>query len=66
MRPLKERQQMVDKHYPALSLSRQCNLLEIHRSGLYYSPVPESAENLMLMRLIDEQYCKTPFYLPAF
>lgn len=62
MRPLKERQQMVDKHYAVLSLSRQCDLLEIHRSGLYYSPVPECAENLMLMRLIDEQYYKTPFY----
>ena len=62
MRPLKERQQMVDKRYPVLSLSRQCDLLEIHRSGLYYSPVPECAENLMLMRLIDEQYYKTPFY----
>jgi putative transposase len=53
---------MVDKHYAVLSLSRQCDLLEIHRSGLYYSPVPECAENLMLMRLIDEQYYKTPFY----
>ena len=59
---MKERQQMVDKHYAILSLSRQCDLLEIHRSGLYYSPVPECAKNLMLMRLIDEQYYKTPFY----
>lgn len=59
---MKERQQMVDKHYLVLSLSRQCDLLKIHRSGLYYSPVPECAKNLMLMRLIDEQYYKTPFY----
>jgi len=29
---------------------------------LYYSPIPESEENLLLMRLIDEQYYKTPFY----
>ena len=28
----------------------------------YYSPVPESEENLLLMRLIDQQYYKTPFY----
>ncbi len=53
---------MVDKHYPVLSVSKQCDLLEIHRSGLYYSPVAERMENLMLMRLIDEQYYKTPFY----
>lgn len=59
---MKERQQMVDKHYPVLSVSKQCDLLEIHRSGLYYSPVAERMENLMLMRLIDEQYYKTPFY----
>jgi len=36
--------------------------MEINRSGLYYRPVPESEENLLLMRLIDEQYYKTPFY----
>ena len=62
MRPVKERQQMVDQSYPDLSISKQCRLLEIHRSGLYYYPVAECAENLMLMRLIDEQYYKTPFY----
>jgi putative transposase len=45
-----------------ISLCRQCELLQIHRSGLYYTPVPESEENLHLMRLIDEQYYKTPFY----
>jgi putative transposase len=36
--------------------------LSIHRSGLYYSPVKESEENLHLMRLLDEQYFHTPFY----
>ena len=44
------------------SQRQQCNLLEINRSSLYYQPVGESAENLMLMRLLDEQYTKTPFY----
>jgi putative transposase len=37
-------------------------LLCIHRSGLYYRPVPEKDENLHIMRLLDEQYFKTPFY----
>ena len=32
------------------------------RTGLYYRPRPESAENLRLMRLLDEQYTRTPFY----
>lgn len=45
-----------------ISVNRQCNLLQIHRSGLYYAPVPESDDNLDLMRRMDEQYFKTPFY----
>jgi putative transposase len=53
---------MIEKEHPNLSIARQCELMEIHRSGLYYSPIPESEENLLLMRLIDEQYYKTPFY----
>jgi putative transposase len=40
---------------------RQCELLSIHRSGLYYAPKPESELNLELMRLIDEQHMKYPF-----
>lgn len=45
-----------------LSMSHQCRLLQIHRSGLYYKPAPESEENLMFLRMMDEQYLKTPFY----
>ncbi len=43
-------------------LNRQCELLCIHRSGLYYKHVPETEENLQIMRMMDEQYFKTPFY----
>lgn len=32
------------------------------RSSYYYEPAPESEENLHLMRLLDEQYTRTPFY----
>jgi putative transposase len=42
-------------------MCRQCELLQIHRSGLYCEPVPESEEKLRLMRLMVEQYIKTPF-----
>jgi putative transposase len=45
-----------------IGLSRQCELLGIHRSGLYYAPLPERGDNLHYMRLLDEQYLKTPFY----
>jgi putative transposase len=45
-----------------LSARRQCELVGLARSTLYYEPVPETAENLALMRLIDEQYTRHPFY----
>ena len=43
-------------------MRRQCELLELNRASWYYEPVPESTENLALMRRIDEQYLATPFY----
>lgn len=45
-----------------LSIRRQCELLVLHRSGLYYAPSVESEANLSIMRRLDEQYLKTPFY----
>jgi len=41
---------------------RQCKLLGISRSGLYYQPVAVSEEDLALMKMIDRQYLATPFY----
>ena len=61
-KPLLERRGMVDRTHGSLSVSSQCGLLSLHRSGLYYEPRPESEENLAIMRLLDEQYFKTPFY----
>jgi putative transposase len=52
----------VDREHSDLSVRRQCELLGLNRSGLYYEPVGESEENLRLMRLIDEQYTRAPFY----
>jgi putative transposase len=43
-------------------LTRQCELLGLARSTCYYRPAEESGENLALMRRIDEQYLRTPFY----
>jgi putative transposase len=45
-----------------LSVRRQCELLGLNRSTWYYEPAPETAANLALMRRIDEQYLRTPFY----
>ena len=53
---------MIDSHDEEFSLRRQCGFLGVNRSNLYYHPLGESKENLGLMRLLDEQYTKTPFY----
>jgi putative transposase len=47
---------------PTLSLQRQCELVGISRSRFYYEPVPESPENLALMRRLDELNLAHPFY----
>src|SRR5512147_1323609 len=53
---------MVEVDHPELSVRRQCELLGLSRSSLYYEPVGETSEDLRLMRLIDEQYTACPFY----
>ena len=57
-----QRRAMIDREEPKLSLVRQCALLGISRSSLYYLPTEADAEDLELMALIDQQYLKTPFY----
>ena len=52
----------MEPEHAEISVRRQCDLLGVNRSGLYYRPVGESAENLRLMRWIDEQYTRRPFY----
>lgn len=59
-----EKVKCIDPKDQGLSISRQCDLLGLPRSS-YYRPlfVPfESNENLALMRLIDEEFLKHPFY----
>ena len=53
---------MIEPAHARLSVRRQCELLGLNRSTWYYEPAPESTTNLALMRLIDEQYLRTPFY----
>jgi len=52
----------IELNHPEIPVSRQCELLGLSRSGLYYRPRGEDADNERLMRLIDEQYTLTPFY----
>jgi putative transposase len=53
---------MLEPQSHRLSLSQQCRLLGISRSSVYYKPSSVKTGDLELMRLIDEQYLKTPFY----
>jgi putative transposase len=52
----------VEPEHPMISIARQCELLRISRGAYYYRPRGESPLNLELMRRIDEQYTRTPFY----
>ena len=56
------RREMVDRRHPALSTVRQCALLGIGRSSLYYRPRGTPAEDLAVMKRMDQQYLATPFY----
>ena len=53
---------MIQRDHQSLSLSRQCTLLGLSRSALYYTPLGESAATLTLLRRIDELYLQYPFY----
>jgi putative transposase len=51
--------ELVDNQHE-LSIRKQCELLSIHRGGLYYAPKGESEENLQIMRIMDEHYLEHP------
>jgi putative transposase len=53
---------LIESTNSQLSIRRQCELLGLNRSSFYHEPATETTENLRLMRRIDEQYLKTPFY----
>lgn len=53
---------MVDRSYDKIGIRRQCQLLGVNRSNLYYQPQPVSVETLDIMDRIDRQYTETPFY----
>jgi putative transposase len=53
---------LIEPEHPQLSVARQCALLGLARSSWYCTPHGESAENLELMRRMDERYTRTPFY----
>jgi putative transposase len=56
------RKEIVVPEHPGLSITKQCDLLEISRSSWYYEALGESAMNLDLMQRIDKQFLETPYF----
>lgn len=57
-----QKRQKVVKSHPGLSLKEQCNILTIHRSGLYYKSKGENPLNLKLMKAIDRYFIDHPYF----
>ena len=62
VKSLTDRRMLVDSKYIKLSFVKKCELLEVIHSSFYYEPVAEGEGNLFIMRVLDKQYFKTPFY----
>ena len=58
----KDKRPWIDATHPRLTVRQQCELLGVPRSTFYYQPQPEGADNLRLMRQLDELYLKCPFF----
>ncbi len=61
-----EKRQLIDPTHPDISVIRQCELVGLNRSSLYYQPASASDGgtelDMQIMRLIDEEYTRHPFY----
>ena len=57
-----EKKTLIRRDHPDLSVSRQCSMLKLSRSSLYYTPVGMSAETLGLMKAIDKVFTAYPFF----
>src|ERR1700704_5631477 len=57
-----ERLALIDRHDPALPVTRQCGLMTVSRSSVYRPPAPVSDEDRGTMSLIDLQYLARPYY----
>jgi len=56
------RRTLIEPANPQISIARQCDLIGLNRASYYYRPSPISDEDLLLMKVLDEQYTRTPFY----
>ena len=59
---VERRRQMIEREHAHLSIMAQCRLVSISRSSFYYAPVPETADTLALMAVIDASFLDHPWY----
>jgi putative transposase len=59
---LEQKRMAIEPGNSKIPIYRQCELLSMNRSSLYYTPCRDTRYNEQLMKLIDEQYVQTPFY----
>ena len=59
---LELRRSWIHPKHSQLSVRRQCALLGLAAASYYYRAQPESVENLLYQRLLDEEYTRHPFY----
>lgn len=59
---VEDKKKLIDPFHEELSVRRQCVLLDLHRSNIYYEPVMVSEETLRTMNRIDEIFTESPFY----
>ena len=58
MIPAKKRS-MIQRNHPDLSISQQCELVQLSRSAFYYTPVGIDTDSLVLMKKIDRMFTNT-------
>ena len=59
---IEQKRTAIEPDCREITIGRQCQLLGLNRSSLYYQPKGETVYNETLIKLIDKQYVKTPFY----
>lgn len=57
-----DKKELIETNHQQISIERQCKLVGLSRASFYYKARPQTKENLLLMRLLDEQYTRCPFY----
>jgi len=59
---LSNKKSLIEFKHKEISVMRQCELIELNRSSLYYKPIPMKEEDIKIMKRIDEIYSEISIY----